>query len=441
MVRFRRQQGGIVAIVAIVVVLAAASNAPAQTASSEAPVRSVVVRVGRLLDVRSGTYLTNVTITIDGDRIRAVGPADDAVKSAPAGARVIDLGAATVLPGLIDCHTHLMARIPDERHGYEINLLTKSQAYRALEGAANARATLEAGFTSVRDVENEGSDYADVALRDAIREGFIEGPRMQVATRGIAAVGQYFPFSVSPDLASFPTGAQMVSGVEEARRAVREQLGRGADLIKIYADWREPTLTIAEMQVVVEEAHRAKRKVAAHATTPEGIRNAVQAGVDSIEHGHGADRAALELMKARGVYLVPTLSVVDASVAKAPEQWSSPKSRAFLESIRQAMAIAKELGVRIADGSDPAAVDRHGRNAEELEAMTRRGLTALEAIRAATISAAELMGWTGDVGSVEAGKFADLIAVQGDPTADITVLQRVKFVMKGGRVVKNELAP
>jgi len=440
-VRFRRQQRGIVAIVAIVVVLAAASNAPAQTASSEAPVRSVVVRVGRLLDVRSGTYLTNVAITIDGDRIRAVGPADDAVKSAPAGARVIDLGAATVLPGLIDCHTHLMARIPDERHGYEINLVTKSQAYRALEGAANARATLEAGFTSVRDVENEGSDYADVALRDAIREGFIEGPRMQVATRGIAAVGKYFPFGVSPDLASFPTGAQMVSGVEEARRAVREQLGRGADLIKIYADWREPTLTIAEMQVVVEEAHRAKRKVAAHATTPEGIRNAVQAGVDSIEHGHGADRGALELMKARGVYLVPTLSVVDASVAKAPEQWSSPKSRAFLESIRQAMAIAKELGVRIADGSDPAAVDRHGRNAEELEAMTRRGLTALEAIRAATTSAAELMGWTGDVGSVEAGKFADLIAVQGDPTADITVLQRVKFVMKGGRVVKNELAP
>ena len=441
MVRFRRQQRGMVAIVAIVVVLGATSNAPAQTASSEAPVRSVVVRVGRLLDVRSGTYLTNVAITIDGDRIRAVGPADDAVKSAPAGARVIELGGATVLPGLIDCHTHLMARIPDERYGYEINLLTKSQAFRALEGAANARATLEAGFTSVRDVENEGSGYADVALRDAIREGFIEGPRMQVATRGIAAVGQYFPFRVSPDLAAFPTGAQMVSGVEEARRAVREQLARGADLIKIYADWREPTLTIAEMQVVVEEAHRAKRKVAAHATTPEGIRNAVQAGVDSIEHGHGADRGALELMKARGVYLVPTLSVVDASVAKAPEQWTSAKSRAFLESIRQAMAIAKELGVRIADGSDPAAVDRHGKNAEELEAMTRRGLTALEAIRAATTSAAELMGWTGDVGSVEAGKFADLIAVQGDPTADITVLQRVKFVMKGGRVVKNELAP
>jgi len=435
-IRHRPQQPR---IVAIVLALAATSIALAQTASSEAPTRNVVVRVGRLLDVRSGGYLTNVAISIAGERIRAVGPADDVIKAAPVGVQLIDLGAATVLPGLIDCHTHLMARIPDERYGYEINLLTKSQAYRALEGAANARATLEAGFTSVRDVENEGSGYADIALRNAIREGLIEGPRMQVATRGIAAVGQYFPFMTSPDLVAFPTGAQMVSGVEEARRAVREQLGRGADLIKIYADWSEPTLTIAEMEVVVQEAHRAKRKVAAHATTPEGIRNAVRAGVDSIEHGHGADRGALELMKAKGVYLVPTLSVVDAMVAKAPEQWTSQQSRSFLESIRQAMAIAKELGVRIADGSDPAAVDRHGRNAEELESMTRRGLSALEAIRAATTSAADLMGWADDVGSVDAGKFADLIAVQGDPTADITVLQRVKFVMKGGRVVKNDL--
>ena len=281
MIHLRSQQPR---IFAIVLALAATSMALAQTASSGAPAASVVVRVGRLLDVRSGQYLTNVAMSVAGERIRAVGPADDIVKAAPVGAQVIDLGAATVLPGLIDCHTHLMARIPDERHGYEINLLTKSQAYRALEGAANARATLEAGFTSVRDVENEGSGYADVALRNAIREGLVAGPRMQVATRGIAAVGQYFPFRTSPDLAAFPTGAEMVSGVEEARRAVREQLGRGADLIKIYADWSQPTLTIPEMEVVVQEAHRAKRKVAAHATTPEGIRNAVRAGVDSIEH-------------------------------------------------------------------------------------------------------------------------------------------------------------
>ena len=191
MIHLRSQQPR---IFAIVLALAATSMALAQTASSGAPAANVVVRVGRLLDVRSGQYLTNVAMSVAGERIRAVGPADDIVKAAPVGAQVIDLGAATVLPGLIDCHTHLMARIPDERYGYEINLLTKSQAYRALEGAANARATLEAGFTSVRDVENEGSGYADVALRNAIREGLVAGPRMQVATRGIAAVGQYFKY-------------------------------------------------------------------------------------------------------------------------------------------------------------------------------------------------------------------------------------------------------
>ena len=386
-------------------------------------------------------YLTNVAISIAGERIRAVGPADDVVKAAPVGAKVIDLGAATVLPGLIDCHTHLMARIADERYGYEINLLTKSQAYRALEGAANARATIEAGFTSVRDVENEGSGYADVALRNAIREGLIEGPRMQVATRGIAAIGQYPPFRTSPDLAAFPTGAQMVSGVEEARRAVREQLGHGADLIKIYADWSEPTLTIAEMEVVVQEAHRAKRKVAAHATTPEGIRNAVRAGVDSIEHGHGADRGALELMKARGVYLVPTLSVVDAMVAKAPEQWTSQQSRSFLEAIRQAMAIAKELGVRIADGSAFGGSrspwqKRRGTRIDDPPRLVCAGGDPRGDNRG---SRPDGVGRRRRLGRRRQVRRSDRGA--GDPTADITVLQRVKFVMKGGRVVKNELVP
>ena len=192
------------------------------------------------------------------------------------------------------------------------------------------------------------------------------------------------------------------------------------------------------MQVIVEEAHKAQRKVAAHATTTEGIRNAVIAGVDSIEHGHRANRAVLELMKSKGVYLVPTLSVFDALVANSPDEWTSDKDRAFLESMRQSVVIAREIGLKIADGSDPAAADRHGKNAEELEAMTRRGLTALDAIRAATTSAADLIGWTNDIGAVEAGKFADLIAVQGDPTADIAALHHVKFVMKGGRIIKND---
>jgi imidazolonepropionase-like amidohydrolase len=320
-----------------------------------------------------------------------------------------------------------MARLPRGDNSYELNLLTKSEAYRALEGAANARNTLLAGFTTVRDVENEGSGYADLALRDAINNGLVEGPRMLAATRGIAAVGQYMPFNVSPDLSGFPTGAQMISGVEEARRAVREQIGHGADLIKIYADWLHPTLTVAEMQVIVEEAHKANIKVAAHATTPEGIRNAVMAGVDSIEHGHHADRAVLQLMKSKGIYLVPTLSTV------------SSKSPALFDAAQQMMHVAKELGVKIADGSDASSVARHGKNAGELEAMTQRGLTPIEAIRAATFSAGDLIGWSDKVGDLEVGKFADLIAVDGDPTVDITVLQKVVFVMKGGRVVKDQV--
>src|SRR4029077_3277653 len=265
------------------------------------------IKAGRLLDVRTGHYIESAGVLIEGDRIKEVGRAADIETHAPKGATVIDLGHATVLPGLVDCHTHLMARIPDTADGYVLSLATKSQAFRALEGAADARLTLHAGFTTVRDVENEGSGYADVALRDAINQGLVEGPRMQVATRAIAAVGQYNPFGVSPDLRDFPTGAQMISGAEQARRAVREQIGHGADLIKVYADWQTPTLTVEEMRVIVEEAHKFKRRVAAHATTAEGQRNAIMAGVDSIEHGHGADKQDLEMMKAKGVYWVPTM--------------------------------------------------------------------------------------------------------------------------------------
>jgi imidazolonepropionase-like amidohydrolase len=415
------------------------SLAMAQTAPAPSGGESMVLRAAKLLDVRSGSYVSQAAVYVEGERIKAVGAVGDVMKQAPAGVRVRDLGASTLLPGLIDCHTHLMARIPPGRNGYDINLLTKSEAYRALEGAADARATLEAGFTSVRDVESEGSGYADVALRDAINDGLVVGPRMHVATRGIVAVGQYYPFDVRPDLNNFPTGAQMVSGVDEARRAVREQIGHGADLIKVYADWDYPTLTVDEMRVIVEEAHKAKRKVAAHATTAEGIRNALLAGVDSIEHGHGVDKAGLELMKAKGVYLVPTMSGMDASVAANPERWSSPIAQAQLEAKRQSMKLAKHLGVKIADGSDAESARAHGSNAHELESMVRRGFSPLEAIRAATISAADLIG-ADDVGTLEVGRYADLIAVQGDPLTDVTVLQRVAFVMKGGQVVRNGLA-
>jgi imidazolonepropionase-like amidohydrolase len=425
-------------VAAGVAVLSAIGAADAEPAA--APMPRVIIVAARVLDVRSGHYLQDAAVYVEGERIKTVGPSQTVVAHAPDGTMVIDLHDATVLPGLIDCHTHLMARVPDVKDGYELNLLTKSQAYRALEGAANARATLKAGFTTVRDVESEGSGYADVALRDAINDGLVEGPRMLVATRGIAAVGQYQPFAVSPDLAGFPTGAQMISGAEEARRAVREQIGHGADIIKVYADWRHPTLTVAEMQVVVEEAHKQGLKIAAHATTPEGIRNAVMAGVDSIEHGHEADRAALQLMKTKGTYLVPTLSVVDAGMAKHfGGSAYSPRALAFLETLKQTMTMAKQIGVKIANGSDPSDASRHGQNALELEAMTKRGLTPIEAIRAATVSAADLLGWSDKVGSLEVGMYADLIAVQGDPTVDIKTLQKAAFVMKGGKVIKNDV--
>jgi len=404
------------------------------------PAALTLLKTGRILDVKNGHYVENVGILIDGDRIKEVGPLADVQSHTPKSATMIDLGSATVLPGLVDCHTHLMARIPDTADGYIMNLATKSQAFRALEGAADARATLEAGFTTVRDVENEGSEYADVALRDAVNQGLVEGPRMQVATRAIAALGQYNPFGVSPDLPDFPTGAQMISGVEEARRAVREQIGHGADLIKVYADWGYPTLTISEMSVIVEEAHKAGRKVAAHATTAEGIRNAITAGVDSIEHGHGADRQDLEMMKAKGVYWVPTLGQYFYEVQRTNSPQRSKYMEAVLQRARQNIPIARELGVKIANGFDPASAEEDGQNAHEIIAMTKLGLSPWEAIHAATSSAADLLGWQGEIGSIDQGYYADLVAVSGDPLADIGELEHVKFVMKGGVVIKNDFA-
>jgi imidazolonepropionase-like amidohydrolase len=301
------------AVASLALLLIPQSSAPQSNSPDAKSPEIILVKAARLLDVRAGHYIENAAVLIEGDRIKELGPAAQVQSHTPKSAKIIDLHDATVLPGLIDCHTHLMARTAPGPDGYLLDLAKKSQAYRALEGAANARITLHAGFTAVRDVENEGSGYADVALRDAINQTLVEGPRMQVATRAIAAVGQYNPFGISPDLPNFPTGAQMVSGAEEARRAVREQIGHGADLIKVYADWQYPTLTLDELRVIVEEAHKLKRKVAAHATTPEGIFNALTAGVDSIEHGHQADRKDLELMKEKGVFLVPTVGVVDHS--------------------------------------------------------------------------------------------------------------------------------
>jgi imidazolonepropionase-like amidohydrolase len=398
----------------------------------------VVVKAARLLDVKAGRYIENAAVLIEGEHIKEVGSAAQIQPHVPTSARIIDLSRATLLPGLIDCHTHLLARTSSGPDGYILDLAKKSQAFRALEGAADARVTLHAGFTTVRDLESEGSGYADVALRDAINQGLVEGPRMRVATRAIAAVGQYNPFGVSPDLHDFPAGAQMISGPEDARRAVREQIGYGADLIKVYADWSTPTLTVEEMRVVVEEAHKLKRRVAAHASTAEGVFNAVTAGVDSIEHGHAADRKDLELMKEKGVFLIPTVGGIDAGYARRSPTFTPEERKSwdgFLQTIQESVALAKSLGVKIASGYDAGSADRQGKNAEELVSLTKRGLTPLEAIRAATTTAAELLEGQDHIGSLEPGKLADLVAVEGDPLSDITVLRQVKFVMKGGTIV------
>lgn len=423
---------------AVALMIAACSLTRSQTMTK--PV-SVIVKADRLLDVRKGSYIEDAGLWIEGDRIREIGNARGVQEHAPRDARIVDLGHVTLLPGLIDCHTHLMARIPDGDNGYIVNLATKSEAFRALEGAYDARLTLEAGYTSVRDVENEGSGYADVALRDAIQQGMAEGPRMQVATRGIAAVGQYNPFGVSPDLVGFPTGAQMISGVEDARRAAREQIGHGADLIKVYADWHDPTLTVDEIRVIVEEAHKHHLRVAAHANTPQGILNAIQAGVDSIEHGHSINREDLELMQAKGIFLVPTLHVMDAMAAQFPDDQLPPARRAakaaFFQGLQTEIQTALSLHVKIAAGSDASTPESQATNAAELAALTQRGMTPIDAIRAATINAAELLGWQNDVGVLEPGHFADIIAVPGDPLKDVAVLQHVAFVMKGGTIIRH----
>jgi imidazolonepropionase-like amidohydrolase len=406
-------------------------------AQQKAPGKVIALRASRMLDVKSGSMVHDAVVLIEDEKITSAGTS----LKIPAGAEVVDLGNATLLPGLIDCHTHLMARMSDDNpQGYGLALLTKSQAFRALEGAFDARITLRAGFTAVRDVESEGSGYADVALRDAINQGLVEGPRMQVATRGIAAIGKYFPFDISPDLVDFPTGAQMISGPEDARRAAREQIGHGANLLKVYADWGAPTLTLEEIRPIVEEAHKSKLKVAAHADSPDGIRNALNAGVDSIEHGHQADRSSFELMKEKNAFWVPTIGYYFYAVDTAKSPQPHKYMQETLDRTRQNIATARELGVRVANGFDPSSAEAHGKNSREIIAMTKLGMSPLEAIRAATTNAAELMGWQDKVGSIEAGKYADVIAVSGDPLADIGELEHVKFVMKGGAVVENEFA-
>ena len=399
--------------------------------------KTVVIHAGRLLDVKTGKTLSNQTIAIQGDKIASVG--SDAQVSA--GAQVIDLSNATLLPGLIDAHTHITYT---PNFGY--SRLGVSAPRRALNGARNARVTLDAGFTTIRNVG--ATDFTDVALRDAINAGDVPGPRMLVSGPALSITGGHCDENLLP----FEWHAQSegaADGIEAVQHKTREIIKYGADLIKICATGgvlshgdnpQASQYTLEEMKAIVTDAHRLGRKVAAHAHGAEGIRWASEAGVDSIEHGSYIDDAAIATMKKNGTYLVPTLYLADWFLENA-EKIGTPaeliaKGREVMPAARKNVARAFAAGVKVGFGTD-AAVYPHGLNAHEFAVMVKLGLTPLQAIQAATVNDADLLGWSDKVGTIEPGKWADVVAVDGDPLADVTTLERVKFVMKGGEVVKN----
>jgi imidazolonepropionase-like amidohydrolase len=408
---------------------------------AEPPARRVVIRAGHLLDVKTGNTLNNQAIVIEGDKIVSIGPSADA-KAVP-GAETIDLPNATVLPGLIDAHTHLT--FEHTQLGYES--LGISVPREALTGAKNARITLDAGFTTVRNVGASG--YSDVALRDAINAGDVPGPRMIVSGPALGITGGHCDENLLPFEYHYQAEG-VADGVEAVQHKVREVIKYGADVIKICAtggvmskgdDPNASQYTMEEMKAIVAEAHRLGRKVAAHAHGAEGVRWASVAGVDSIEHGHLMDDESIATLKKNGTYLVPTLYLMDWNRDNLGKR-NAPDF--IVRKMREVSAVGQNnvkkafaAGVKVGFGTD-AAVYPHGLNAHEFAVYVRLGMKPLQAIQTSTINDADLLGWSNKVGTLESGKWADIIAVDGDPLKDITTLEHVKFVMKGGTVVKNE---
>jgi len=401
----------------------------------------IAIRAGKLIDGRGEKPLENPLIQVEGDKIISV----TAGGSAPSGMEVVDLANATVLPGFIDVHTHLLLQGDVTAEEYDAQLLKQSIPYRAILAARNAQIALSHGFIAIRDLETEGAMYADVDLKTAIANGEVPGPRMQVATRAMTPTGMYPLLGYSWEL-KMPTGVQYVDGVDGARKAVREQVMYGADWIKYYSDRREHfgpdgrlhssvNFTAEESMAIVEEAHRLGKKVAAHAIGSEGIAAALRAGVDTIEHGDGLTDVLLDEMARKGVYWVPTLTVDRNLAAIGDEFWKKT-----FDLQRENFAKAIQKGVKIALGTDAGGFDwKKVNQAKEFEYYVQYGMTPMQAIRAGTSVASELLGWSDTAGTVEAGKWADLVAVSGNPLKDITELQKVKFVMKGGVIFKNEL--
>jgi imidazolonepropionase-like amidohydrolase len=419
--------------------LAQETTAPAANASEG---KTLVVRARWLIDGTSDKPRRNVQIVIRGNRIVDVIPANS--PSLPEDARVIDLGGATVLPGLIDTHTHIFLQGEDPAAGgYDVQLLKSPASYRAARAVVSARRALEQGFTSIRDMETEGAGYGDVGIKRAINEGLIPGPRMWVSTVSISSTGGYPLEGYAPEI-SVPKGAQLIDGPIEARKAARQQLDNGADWIKVYMTHRswldpqgalvsQPTLTVEELKAIVDETHGWGKKVACHAYNGPGLQRALDGGCDSIEHGLEITDAQIAQMIKQGTWYVPTLQVYYTDWDPADtDSGKRDRKRVALHGVSFTKAL--HAGVKMAFGTDVGGFKWSEPIAEEFSREVEFGMTPMQAIQSATSRAAELLGKRGEIGVIAAGAYADLIAVASDPLADINVLKTVQFVMKDGVV-------
>ena len=415
--------------------------------TTPSPPSLILIKAGKLINVRTGRVEENQGILIEGDRIKSVGPLPQTLALINPKTRIIDLSSATVLPGLADCHTHILLQGDITAADYDEQLLKESIPYRTIRATVAVRTALTNGFTALRDLETEGAMYADVDVKQAINRGVIPGPRMFVSTRAFSATGMYPLSGYSWEL-KMPEGVQIVDGADNIRHAVREQVKYGADWIKFYADRRyymkEGALrswvnfTDEEMQAMVSEAHRLGHRVAAHAMGRDGIDAALKAGVDSIEHGYGLDEELMDRMVKQGAYWCPTI-YVGVYVAEGRAAAGAPIWLGMRDLEAKAFPIALRKGVKIAYGTDVGGYAWTENQAKEFAYMVRYGMTPMQAIQSATIVAADLLERPNDMGAIEPGKYADIIAVAADPLRDITELERVQFVMKGGAVFRNDL--